>query len=155
MTPPRGSTGAERLRQLMMAAVDKEITAAEQVELDAAIADDPALAAELDGFRRLRDVTGTVRRRPPPPEVWDGYWDGVYRRLERGFAWILASLGATVVAVWGSVRFVQEVLSDTDAPLFIRWSILALSAGLVILFVSVARERWFVGRTDPYKDVVR
>ena len=155
MSQQRGPTGAERLRQLMMAAVDNEISADERVELESAMAQDPELAGELEMFRTLRDVTGTVRRRPPPPEVWDGYWAGVHRRLERGIGWILASVGATVVAVWGSVRFVQQVLGDTEAPLFVRWSVLALSAGLVILFVSVARERWFVGRTDPYKDVVR
>ena len=81
MSQPNGSTRAERLRQLMMAAVDNEISAQERAELETAMAEDPRLAEELEMFRSLRDVTGTIRRRPPPPEVWDGYWAGVHRRL--------------------------------------------------------------------------
>lgn len=145
----------ERVRQLMMEAVDGEISPPDQAELDAALANDSELRNEWEAFRRLREVTGSMTTQEPPPEVWDSYWEGVYRRFERGIGWILASVGAIVVATWGSWIWVRELLSDTEIPQFIRWSVLALSAGLVILFISVARERWFVRKTDPYKDVIR
>lgn len=145
----------DRLRQLMMAAVDEEISAPERAELDAALADDAGLRNEWEAFRRLREVTGSMTTREPPSEVWDSYWEDVYRRFERGIGWILASVGAIVVTTWGAWMWVRELMSDAEIPTFIRWSVLALSAGLVILFVSVARERWFVRKTDPYKDLIR
>ena len=40
-------------------------------------------------------------------------------------------------------------------PGYVRWGLLALIAGFVILFVSVVRERLFTRKDDPYKDVVR
>ena len=149
------SSPHDRVRQLMMAAVDNEITAEERTELDTALAKDAALRDEWEAFRRLRQVTDTMTVRRPPPETWDSYWEGVYRRFERGLGWILASVGAIVIATWGTWEWVSELMADVQTPLLVRWSVLAMCAGLVILFVSVVRERWFLSRSDPYKDVVR
>lgn len=145
----------KRLQSLMMAAVDQEISAEQQVELDAALAADPQLRDEWEAFQRLKEVTDTMTPRKPSDEIWDGYWEGVYRRFERGLGWILASVGAIVLLVWGAWTWVRKILADTELPEFVRWAILALAAGLVVVFVSVARERFFVRKTDPYKDVVR
>lgn len=145
----------ERVRRLMMEAVDEEISAEDRAELESVLAHDVELRHEWEAFTRLREVTGAMAMRKPPEDVWDAYWEGVYRRFERGLGWILASIGAIVVATWGTWEWVGELMSDTDTPLLIRWSVLAMCAGLVILFVSVARERWFIRKTDPYKDVVR
>jgi anti-sigma factor RsiW len=155
MEPGAAPHRNDRVRRLMMAAVDNEILAEDRAELDAALAADAGLRNEWEAFTRLKEVTGAMTMREPPPETWDGYWEGVYRRCERGLGWILASIGAIVVATWGTWEWVRELMADTGTPLFIRWSVLAMSAGLVILFVSVARERWFVRKSDPYKDVVR
>ena len=149
------SSQRERVRQLMMAAVDNEITAEERAELDAALAGDDALRAEWEAFTRLRDVTGRMTVRRPPPETWDTYWEGVYRRFERGLGWVLASVGAIVIATWGTWEWVSQLMADVETPIFVRWSVLGMCAGLVVLFVSVARERWFLHRSDPYRDVVR
>ncbi len=151
----RAPTEKERWRRLMMAAVDGEISDNDRATLEHALAGDAGLRRELRSFERLREVTSTMTPRRPPPEVWDTYWQGVYRRLERGLAWILVSVGAIVLTVWGVWTWVSELLADTTLPVFVRWSVLVLAAGLAILFVSVVRERWFLQRDDPYKDVVR
>jgi len=145
----------ERLQGLMMAAVDEEISAEERAELDAALAADPELRNEWEAFRRLKEMTETMTPREAPGETWDGYWEGVYRRLERGLGWVLTSIGAIVLLVWGAWTWAQEILADTEIPGFVRWAILALAAGLVVVFVSVIRERLVVRKTDPYKDVIR
>ncbi len=145
----------ERLRWLMMAAVDGEISGDERVELEDALERAPELRNELEAFRRLKEVTDTMSPRRAPGETWDTYWEDVYRRLERGVAWILVSVSAIVLGTWGLWQVVRDLMADTALPPVIRWSVLALMAGLVILFVSVVRERLFVQKRDPYKDVVR
>lgn len=151
----RAPNEKERWRRLMMAAVDGEISAEDRESLERALARDPGLRREWNAFTRLKEVTRTMTPRRPPPEVWETYWEGVYRRTERGLGWILVSVSAIVLTVWGAWTWVGELLSDTTMPPLIRWSILALAAGLVILFISVLRERWFLSRGDPYKDVIR
>ena len=91
----------------------------------------------------------------PPDEVWDDYQTGVFQRLERGIGWILLSVGATVLLTWGAWEWVQALMADNELPGFVRWAILALVAGLVVLLVSVLRERLFVRQREPDKDVVR
>ena len=149
--PPDG----ERVRHLMMAEVDREISGSARRELESALEADPNLRDELDTFQRLKEVTDTMTPLKPPGETWDDYWERVYRRLERGAGWILVSLGTIIVGTWGLWTLAREVIADTTIPVLIRWSVLALIAGAVILFVSVARERLFMRKSDPYKDVVR
>lgn len=147
--------GDERLQHLMMAKVDEELSGEERAELESALAQDPELRSELEAFERLKEVTDTMSPLKPPGETWDGYWEHVYRRLERGIAWVLVSLATITLGTWSLWHMVRGLVEDTSAPAFIRYSILALLLGLVILFVSVLRERLFMGKSDPYKDVVR
>ena len=65
------------------------------------------------------------------------------------------SFGVIVVGGWATWQFVTELIADTEMPPLIKAGILAGSLGLVILTVSVLRQRLFVRKTDPYKDIVR
>ncbi|MDT8437268.1 MAG: hypothetical protein RRA92_11010 [Gemmatimonadota bacterium] len=150
-----GGRGLDRARELLMRSLDGELTDADRRELDALLAADPDLRAERDRLARLREVAMGMRLRNPPEETWDGYWNGVYARLERGVGWILVSLGAILAGGWAVWTGVRGLLADPSLPGFVKAGILALGLGLVILLVSVARHRLFVFRTDPYKDIER
>lgn len=145
----------DRWRRLMMAAVDREISGEDRERLEKALQGDPDLRAEWRGFQRLKQVTDDMKMKKPPEEIWDRYWDDVYRRLERWIGWILASVGAVVLVVWGLWTWLGGVMADSSLPALVRWSILALAAGLAVLLVSVIRERLFLHRGESYKDVIR
>ncbi|NIM52936.1 MAG: hypothetical protein GTO22_27480 [Gemmatimonadales bacterium] len=93
--------------------------------------------------------------RKPPDEIWDSYWGGVYRRLERGIGWILISLGTIVLLSYGVWKGVEDLLADTTLPTVVKVAVVALIVGLIALLVSVIREKLFVRKSDPYKDVIR
>jgi len=145
----------ERMRRLMMAALDGEVSESERAELNRLLKDDAALENEWNRLARVKEVTSTMALRRPPEEVWDRYWGGVYRRLERGVGWILLSVGAVVLLSYGLWTFVQDLIQVSELPLFAKIAVLALIVGLVVLLVSVLREKLFVRRSDPYKDVIR
>ncbi len=147
--------GDDRVRQLMMAEVDREISGEGRAELESALQNNPDLRDELRTYHRLKEVTDTMSPLKPPEETWDSYWEHVYRRLERGIGWVLISLGAITVGTWTLWMAVSELIRDTTMPVYVRWGMLVLIAGLVVLFVSVVRERLFMQKKDPYKDVVR
>lgn len=96
-----------------------------------------------------------LKLRNPPEEVWDGYWTSVYSRVERGVGWLLLSVGAIVVGSWAVWRWVGDLIADTGLPLIVRYGVLAVFFGLVILLVSVVRHRVNVSRTDPYREIER
>jgi anti-sigma factor RsiW len=145
----------ERARHLMMAALDGELSATDHTELERLLDGDPALAAEWRQLQRVREVTKAMSMREPTQEVWEGYWMGVYRRLERGIAWILVSVGAIVLLSWWAWEGLDKLWKDQALPTIVRVGAFAVIAGLVILVVSVVREKLVMRKTDPYKDVVR
>jgi ferric-dicitrate binding protein FerR (iron transport regulator) len=152
-----GGTAAseERWTRLLMSALDGELSETEREAFEDVLEHDSELRAEWDRLRRVKEVTDSMKLREPPEEVWGSYWSGVYRRTERGIAWILVSVGAIVLISWGLVHWVQDVLADTSVPGLIRWASVGLVVGLVILFVSVVREKLHIRKSDPYKDVIR
>jgi ferric-dicitrate binding protein FerR (iron transport regulator) len=153
MTDDAGRIG--RLTELLMRALDDELAPGEREEFERVLVDNPELAAEWKRLSRLKEVTTNMNLRNPPEEMWAGYWTSVYSRFERGLAWVLVSIGAIVVGSWGAWQFVQDLMADADLPMFVKWSILALLVGLVMLLVSVLRHRLFVSRSDPYKEIER
>lgn len=145
----------ERIRGLMMAALDGEISPAEQEILEQSLQQNPDLQGEWREMQRVKEVTTMISVRKPPEEVWASYWTQVYARNERKVAWVLISVGAIVLLSWGLWQFVLSVLSELDMPDFIKLAIGVLSVGTVILAVSVVREKLFVNKNDPYKDIER
>ena len=145
----------ERAHRLMMGALDGEISDAERTELQRLMEQDPSLQGEWKRLNEVKEVTGTMALRSPPAEVWETYWTSVYHRFERGVGWILLSMGAIVSLSYGLWQVVQEIIGDTTMPMAIKAAIFVTMVGGVILFVSVAREKWFIYRSDPYKDVQR
>ena len=147
--------GQDRVRALMMAALDDELSADEQRELDRALGADASLRGEWDRMRSVKEVTQNMNYIKPPDGVWEDYWTSAYNRVERGFGWILLSVGALVLAAWVIFDVVDRMLADTTLPASIKLAIAALAIGGLVLLVSVAREKFVARRTDPYKGVQR
>jgi len=138
-----------------MSGLDGELSAEEREELERLLEADSRLREEWDRLSRLKEVTQSMALRKPPDEVWEDYWASVYSRLERGVGWILVSVGGIVLVSYGAWQGVQSLIADTDMPWFLKGAILAVTIGLVVLFVSVLREKLFTWSRDPYKDVQR
>ena len=155
MTDAARNQDAERAHQLMMGGLDGELDSAEQAELDGLLATDPALQTEWERLKQVKEVTSTMALRSPPEEVWESYWTSVYHRVERGVGWVLASVGTIVLLAYGLWTALQELMADAAIPGFIKAAVFVALLGTVIILVSVAREKWFVSRSDPYKDVQR
>lgn len=151
MTGARTS-GPDRIRQLMMAALDGEIDADDRRALDEGLTRDPDARAEWDRLRRVKEMTRHMTLRNPPDEIWGQYWTSVYRRIERGVSWVLISIGAIVLLSYGGWRAIGGLVA-ADLPWFLKGAVVALLVGLVVLLVSVAREKLFAHRRNPYKDV--
>ena len=155
MNDAQSNGEAERTHQLMMRALDGELGEADQAELQRLLRAEPSLQAEWKRLNRLKEVTSTMALRSPPEEVWETYWTSVYHRFERGVGWVLLSLGVIVSLSYGLWQLAKELMADATIPTFIKGAVLAMIVGGAILFVSVVREKWFVNRSDPYKDIQR
>jgi hypothetical protein len=103
----------------------------------------------------MKGVMKSMKYKEPPGEAWENYWSRVYNRLERGLSWILISIGAMILLFYGGFKAVESLVKDPAVAILLKVAILVLLAGVVILFVSVIRERIFTYKKDKYAKEVK
>lgn len=142
-------------KDLMMAYLDHELDDQQKRAFEEHLASCAACAKEMEEFKKLKQLTDDVTLVEPEDRIWQQYWNGIYNRIERGFGWILFSLAAILLIIYGGFKFIEELIKDQTVGMLLKVGLLALIAGLAILFVSVLRERVYFWRRDRYKDVRR
>lgn len=145
----------EGFRLLMTGALDNELSTEEEKEFRKLLASSPEYQREWNSYKQLKDMTMQMKFAQPPAEVWDKYWVGIYNRLERRIGWILTSIGTMVLLFYGAYEAISSLLRDVETPWFLKAAILTVAAGLIIVFVSVVREKFFTHKIDAYKEVRR
>lgn len=142
-------------RDLMMAYLDNELTDEQRRRFEGHLASCPDCARDLEEFGRLKQMTDCVTLVEPEDRVWEQYWGNVYNRIERGVGWALFSASAIILLMYGGFRLIEAIINDPTVGILLKAGLLALLAGLTILFVSVLRERIYFWSRDRYKDVRR
>ncbi len=145
----------QKYKDLMMGYLDDELDDAQKQTLQEHLKECKDCAAELEQFRKLKQVTDSVKLAEPEDVVWEQYWSGVYNRFERGVSWILMSVAGIALLIYGGFKAVEEMVKDPTISVILKVVILAFIAGLAVLFVSILRERLYFWKKDRYKDVRR
>jgi len=140
-------------RKLLAGYVDGELTDEERQAFERELQRDPQLRAELQEFRKLKEVTSMVRYADLPDEVWESYWQSLYRKLERGIGWILLSIGSIILLCFGLYQGLHELYLEPAVSLWVKIGVTALGGGIIFLLVSFVRERLFAYKRDRYKEV--
>lgn len=151
--PEAGSCG--EFEFLMMRRLDGEISADEDARLTAHLASCAACAKAFGEFSKLASATAGVALREPPPEAFDMYWERVENRFERGIAWTVLSFGVGIVGWYVLFMAGWLVVRTTSLPFYVKIGIALIFAGIAALFVSVAREKLAIRKTDKYRGVKR
>lgn len=140
-------------REMLSGYVDGELSEKERLAFEKDLAESAELRAELEEFMRLKEMTGIMTYADLPDEVWENYWQSLYKKLERGFGWIFFSVGAIALLFYGVFQFLSELYINPTTPIFIKIAVTALLLGVIILLVSFSRERLFAYKRDRYKEV--
>ena len=142
-------------KDLMMGYLDDELDDAQKKTFEEHIESCKDCAAEFEQFKKLKNVTDSVKLAEPEDVLWENYWSGVYNRFERGVGWILMSVTGIALIIYGLFKMVEGVIKDPNVEVLLKIVILTFIAGLAVLFVSILRERLYFWKKDRYKDVRR
>ena len=145
----------EKLSELLAGYVDGELTDEEKLEFERELSHSAELRAELEEFMNLKEVTDTMRYADIPDQVWDSYWESLYKKTERGIGWIFFSIGAIIILCFGGYQIFADLFTDPEAPLWLKIGFPTGCVGAVILLVSFARERLFARKRERYTEVER
>lgn len=139
----------EHVGALLSGFIDGELTQQErqrvQVHCDAC-AD---CSRQLEELRNLRAQVGQARLSEYGEDRWRETMHETTVRTSRSLGWLLFIGGLLAVGAIGVYEFVTDPALETHMKLIIG----AIYGGLVVLFVSVLRQRLIERKTDKYKDV--
>lgn len=145
----------EREIYLMEMALDGELSPDEKKEFEKMINENSSIKNEFEEQKKIKGVLMKMSLKNPGKEFWDGYWLSIYNKIERGIAWILISISAIVIAVYGIIEAIQNLLSETNIPIFLKISIIVFVIGIAILIFSLLREKIATNKVDKYKEIQR
>ena len=145
----------QHYKDLMMGYLDNELEDEQKRTFEAHLESCQDCARELEGFRKLKQITDNVTLAEPEDRIWEQYWSSIYNRIERGLGWILFSVAAILLMIYGGFKAIEEIIRNPRTGLILKCGLLVLIAGLAVLFVSVLRERLYFWKKDRYKDVRR
>jgi len=142
-------------KDLMMGYMDNELSDEQKKRFEEHLAGCPECTGELREFQKLKAITDEVTLVEPEDQIWQDYWTGIYNRIERDIGWIIFSVSAILLAIYGGFKLIEEIISDSTAGMLLKIGLIALIVGLAILFVSVLRERIYFWSKDRYRNVRR
>lgn len=140
---------------LLSAYVDGELAEDDVRRIEIHLAENPETQAVVDRLRRLNSLTGAMKMKEAPMEAWEGFWDSIYNRSERSLGWILLILGMALIGGYAIWELFSVLWAADNLPLYVRGGIFILMAGVVVMLVSVVRERIHKRSRTRYKDVIR
>ncbi len=145
----------ERWHKLLTGYLDDELSEAERAEFEQELQRNPELRDELEQFTKLKRVTDSVKYADLPDAVWETYWSSLYRKTERGLGWILFSASAAILACYGVIQMLSTLYADSRISWIVKIGVTGLLFGLIVLTISVIRERIFAYKNDRYREVIK
>jgi hypothetical protein len=145
----------EEMSILMMGLMDNELSESQKAKVMEHLASCEKCSAQYKAFSNLKKETSEMKFKKLPEMYWDEYWDHVYNKLERGIAWIILSLGAILIFSYGAYQMTYDFFLDPTRPLFIRVGTGVFTFGIIVLTVSVLREKLMIRHIDKYRSVKR
>lgn len=145
----------EKVKILMMGLLDNELDSRQELEINAHLAGCPSCSEQYQSFKELKEGASEMKFKQLPEMYWDEYWNQVYNRIERGFGWILLSLGLIFILIFAGYQLLQTFFLDPAKPFILKLGVGLGGIGLSVLFVSVLREKLMVRKVDKYRSLKR
>jgi uncharacterized membrane protein YedE/YeeE len=134
-----------------MRLLDDELSMEERLQYQAHVRECDVCRRELQALGRVVTLTDQLKLRVSDDAFWKDYWKSIARRTERKIGFLLLIGG--IVAFLGYLAY--RAARSPELWSYEGISILVVLLGLIVIFISVARERYHEHRHDPYKEVER
>lgn len=132
-----------------MRLLDGELGAEEKAQYEEHVRGCEDCRRELKELGRIVDLTSDLRLKAPDEEFWARYWGSLFHRMERGTGFFLMIAGILAL----SAAALYKVVTSPGFFSFQGIVIAVILLGLIVVFLSVVRERYHESKSDPYKGV--
>ena len=139
----------DHVGELLSGYIDGELTQQERQRVQLHCEQCTSCRDELEQIRSMRERVGSSRLSEIGEDRWRETMEDTTVKATRGIGWLIF-IGGILLAVGIGVI---EVISSTSMSLTEKLIIGGVYGGLLLLFVSVLRQRLIERKTDRYKDV--
>ena len=140
-----------RIGGMLSAFLDGELTQAESQRVSLHLEDCPGCREALEEMRKIQRITAGAEFGAPPGEWADEVAGRLSVEGTRRSGWLLIAAGLAAWAVYALAILLVNLRPPTLAELMAG----AVVLGVVLLFLSVARQRWLEYPKDRYRRVKR
>lgn len=144
-----------QMEMRIMALIDQELSVEERNEVEAHLELCDHCRSVYSKLTKLKGVTQEMKFKKLPEMYWDEYWRHIYNRIERGVSWIFISLGTILILSFIVWQWLTHLFADTQIHPLLKTGIVVFSVGLIVLIVSILREKLMVRKVDKYRKVER
>ncbi|MEE9554477.1 MAG: zf-HC2 domain-containing protein [candidate division Zixibacteria bacterium] len=143
----------DEMKILLSGLIDGELEDEQKKTIEDHIVSCDNCREEYSRLLKLKEVTNDMKHYDLPDRLMAGYWQGIYSRTERGFGWILLSIGAILLVTFAAWHLLNGFFLDPTVPVFLKAGLGLFLFGMIILLVSIIRERLFSKKHDRYDEV--
>jgi predicted anti-sigma-YlaC factor YlaD len=149
MTPSTPNNNCDSFGELITGYIDGELTQGDRQRVELHIESCERCRKTCGELTRQRDDVAGLSFGQIEPNEWSDILNTLPVKASRRFGWALYIGGAVLLLAFGAYQF---ILDDSEDPI-VKIGFGALYLGLVLLFLSVLRQRMIASKTDKYKDV--
>lgn len=139
----------QHIAEMTSGYLDGELTQGGRQRVELHLQSCPDCRKTYEDMADLRQAVGRLSFGEMPPQQWRKIMNDVTVRSSRGLGWLLYVAGLVILVGFG----VYEFVNDETVDAIVKTGVAGVVVGLVLLFVSVARQRLIARKTDKYKDV--
>ncbi|MEM9209157.1 MAG: zf-HC2 domain-containing protein [Pseudomonadota bacterium] len=143
-------TDRDDIDELLSGYLDGELTQQEHQRVRLRCETDPAYREKLEELRALRERVGNMSFGTHDANQWRESMNDLPTQTTRGLGWLLLIGGALIAAGFAVFLFFSNV---NGLSLIERLIVGGIYGGLLLLFISVLRQRLIERKKDKYKDV--
>jgi anti-sigma factor RsiW len=139
----------DALESLLSGYLDGELTQEDRQRVELHIESCSRCRHAYEKMSELRDGIGKLSFDEMSTEEWDRMMNDVGVRASRGFGWLFYIAGLIVLMGYAAFEFMRDDTVDA----IVKTSVAAIVLGLLLLLMSVLRQRLIAAKSDKYRDV--
>ena len=151
----KNNISCEGMKFKIMAYLDNELPESEINTVKQHLEECPDCGKKYESLNKVKEITGEMKFKKLPEMYWDEYWSHVYNKIERGLSWIFISIGAIIILSFAAWNALTILINDSQMNTFLKTGIFIFIIGMVVLLVSILREKLMVKKVDKYREVER
>lgn len=127
----------------------------EKLLFDELITKNQDFRAEIEEQKKIRALLKKMNLKNPEKEVWDQYWAKNFNNAERSFSWIMILTGSSLLLTYAFLVIIESLIMDEKLPEFVRYSLVIIISGVLLLSFSIIREKITINKKDKFKEIER